>query len=80
MKMVITSIADCVAKEDRFLVATFAAKRFVDNVFYEILVVLQSQKLKRELKGEANGNVTFVAQKNSKKQENALKKFTIGTA
>lgn len=76
MKMVITCIADCVAKADRYMVATFASNRFVNNVFYEILVELQSQKLK----GEANGNVTFVAQKNSKNQENALKKFTIGTA
>ena len=75
MKMVITCIADCVVKEDRYMVATIASNLFVNNAFWEILVELQSQKLK----AEANGNVTFVAQKNSKNQEIAPRKFTIGS-
>ena len=74
MKMVITCIADCVAKEDRYTVATIASNPFVNNAFCEILVELQSQKLKVE----TNGNVTFVAQKNSKNREIAPRKFTIG--
>ena len=38
------------------------------------MVELQSQKLK----AEANGNVTFVARKNSKNQEIEPRKYTIG--
>ena len=74
--MVITCIAAYVAKEDRYMVAIIALNPFVNNVFYEILVELQLQKLK----AEANGNVTFVALKNSKNQEIVLRKFTIGSA
>lgn len=33
MKMVITCIADCVAKEDRYMVATIASNLFVSNAF-----------------------------------------------
>ena len=74
MKMAITCIADCAAKEDRSTVAIIASNHFVNNAFWEILVEQQSQKLKVE----ANGNVTFVAQKNSKNQEIEPRKFTIG--
>ena len=75
MKMVITCIAGYVVKEDRYMVAIIASNPFVNNVFYEILVEQQLQKLK----AEANGNVTFVALKNSKNQEIVLRKFTIGS-